>query len=242
MSFNGKVALITGAASGMGMLTAKKLVASGAQVVMLDINEEAVLQVAADVGGIPRVCDVRSYQQVAAAVEFTHTALGRVDITISYAGGAASRVCREFKDFNDLSPEAIEWGIDVNFKAPIYMARAVFNLMAAQKQGVIVNIGSIDGITGSRAAEYSASKAGLLGLTKSLAIMGAPYGVRSVCVSPGPVLTREAMKNMKTLLGRAAAPEEVVDLVRYLCSDKAAFITGENITIDGGRACGAGIL
>ena len=91
------------------------------------------------------------------------------------------------------------------------MARAVFNLMAAET-GVIVNIGSIDGITGN-AAEYSASKAGLLGLTKSLAIMGAPRS-SVACVSPGPVLTREAMKNMKTLLGRAADLKRV-DLVLY---------------------------
>ena len=73
------------------------------------------------------------------------------------------------------------------------------------------------------------------GLTKSLALVGAPYGVRCCCVSPGPGLTRDAMANMKTLLGRAAEPQEIVDLIMYLASDKAAFITGENILIDGGR-------
>ena len=75
----------------------------------------------------------------------------------------------------------------------------------------------------------------MYGLTKSLALYGAKYGVRVCCVSPGPVLTRAAMSNMKTLLGRAADPQEIVDLILYLASDKAAFITGTNYLIDGGR-------
>ena len=77
------------------------------------------------------------------------------------------------------------------------------------------------------------------GLTKSLALYGAPYGVRVCCVSPGPVLTRPAMANMKTPLGRAAQPGEIVILILYLSSDKAAFVTGTNYLIDGGRSCGA---
>jgi len=78
----------------------------------------------------------------------------------------------------------------------------------------------------------------MIGLTKSLALYGAPYNVRACCVSPGPVLTRPGMANMATPLKRAAEPIEVVNLILYLCSDKAAFITGSNYLIDGGRACG----
>jgi len=85
---------------------------------------------------------------------------------------------------------------------------------------------------------YSAAKSGLLGLTKALALCGAPHGVRACCVSPGPVLTRPGMNSMRTRLGRAAEPQEVVDLVLFLCSDKASFITGSNHVIDGGRSCG----
>ena len=82
------------------------------------------------------------------------------------------------------------------------------------------------------------AKAGLMfGLTKSIAQFGSKYGIRCVCIAPGPVLTRAAMANMKTLLGRAAEPQEVVDLMLYLLSDKAAFITGTNYLIDGGRYC-----
>jgi 3-oxoacyl-[acyl-carrier protein] reductase len=111
--------------------------------------------------------------------------------------------------------------------------------MIEQKSGVIINLGSIDGVTGGGwCLDYSAAKAGMIGLTKSLALYGAPYGVRACCVSPGPVLTRAQMAKMKTPLGRAAEPIEVVNLILYLCSDKAAFITGSNYLIDGGRACG----
>ena len=103
-----------------------------------------------------------------------------------------------------------------------------------QKKGVIINIGSVDGETGG-AVDYAAEKSGLTyGLTKALARIGAPYGVRCCAVAPGPVLTRAAMANMKTALGRAAEPIEVVKLVLYLCSDDAAFITGDCYLIDGG--------
>jgi len=84
--------------------------------------------------------------------------------------------------------------------------------------------------------EYPTSKAGLMfGLTKSVAQYGAQYGIRCNCVSPGPVLTRAAMANMKTLLGRAAEPQEIIDLILFLASEKGQFINGENIMIDGGR-------
>ena len=113
--------------------------------------------------------------------------------------------------------------------------------MIEQKSGVIINMSSIDGITGSRGSvDYGAEKAGMVGLTKGLAIVGAPYGIRSVSVAPGPVLTRESMSKMKTLLGRAAEVQEVVDLLVFLSSSKADFITGCNYQIDGGRACMVG--
>ena len=84
--------------------------------------------------------------------------------------------------------------------------------------------------------EYPTAKAGLMyGLTKSIAQYGEKYNIRSVCVSPGPVLTREAMASMKTLLGRAADPQEIIDLCLFIASDKGQFINGENIMIDGGR-------
>jgi len=125
------------------------------------------------------VTDVRSYPSIEQAVKLAHETYGSVDIAISYAGGAATRIFKEFKPFHQMSIEAIEWGIDVNMKGPVFMARAVLDIMMGQKSGVIINIGSIERTTGSECgAEYSAAKSGLIGFTKSIALLGALYGVR----------------------------------------------------------------
>ncbi len=100
-----------------------------------------------------------------------------------------------------------------------------------------INIGSITGAEGSKyGMDYPTAKAGLMhGLTKSIAQYGGKYGIRCVCVSPGPVLTRANMASIKTLLGRAAEPQEIIDLVLFIASEKGQFINGEKIMIDGGR-------
>lgn len=237
--FSGRTALITGAASGMGFLTSKCLRESGANVVMLDVDEKTLTEKADEISADPLVCDVRSYAEIEKAVSYAKERYGSVDITISYAGGCPSRVLNAGKAFNDLPIDVLDWGVEVNFRAPLYMARAVFNIMRDQKRGVIINIASIDALTGSGAADYSAEKSGLYGLTRSIALMGAKDGIRCCCVTPGPVLTRPAMANMRTPMGRAAEVQELVDAVLFLCSDKASYITGENLTVDGGRQCGA---
>ena len=109
--------------------------------------------------------------------------------------------------------------------------------MREQKSGVIVNIGSITGVEGcDREVAYSASKSGAVGgLTKSVAQFGSKYNVRCVAISPGPVLTRANMASMKTLVGRAAEPIEIVNMILYVASPYAEFLTGEHILIDGGR-------
>ncbi|MBN2308703.1 MAG: SDR family oxidoreductase [Candidatus Hydrogenedentes bacterium] len=244
MEFSGKTAIITGAASGMGLLSGQRMAAEGANVVLTDVNEDGVKAAAADIrqsGGeaIGVRADVTDYEQIAHAVELTMKTYGRVDILLNNAGGAPSRVFGRPEGFKDRDIELLDWGIDVNLKGAVLFSRAVIGHMIEQKTGVIINMGSIEGVTGSGAVEYSAAKSGMIGLTKSLALYGAPYGVRACCVSPGPVLTRPAMANMKTLLGRAAEPGEICDFILYLCSDKAAFITGSHHLIDGGRSCGA---
>ena len=109
--------------------------------------------------------------------------------------------------------------------------------MRKQKSGVIINIGSITGEEGCATnVAYSASKsAAMNGLTKSLALYGQRYGIRCLCVSPGPVLTRPGMAFMRIALGRAAEPEEIVDMVLYAASEKGQFLDGINILMDGGR-------
>ena len=164
---------------------------------------------------------------------------GSIDVVANFAGGTARRVLKVggSDEFPDVPIEVYDWGLDVNLKGPFYFAHAVLPQMRKQKGGLIINIGSITGAEGDGCGiDYPTAKAGLMyGLTKSIAQYGAKYGIRCVCVSPGPVLTRTAMAKMKTLLGRAAEPQEIIDLCLFLASEKGQFINGENIMIDGGR-------
>jgi len=245
MSFKDRVAIISGGASGMGLLAAQNLCAEGAKVVLADVNKAAAEDAAASIranGGdaFGVEVDVRDFGQVENAARMALEKHGSIDLLLNFAGGAEGRMLKCSAPFHEMPIEVIDWGLDVNLKGAVYFCRAVLGTMIKQKRGVIINLGSITGVEGggNGAVNYSAAKSGLIGLTKSLALCGAPYGVRACCVSPGPVLTRAAMANMKTRLGRAAEPQEVVDLILYLCSDKAAFITGSNHLIDGGRSCG----
>ncbi len=242
--FKGKTAIATGAASGMALLFLQKMAENGANVVLVDVNEEAVMAAAADIcakdgNAVGVKADIRNYAEIENVAKIAVEKFGRIDYLMNSAGGNSQRVCKQSGGFVNASPESIEWGIDVNLKGAVLFARAVLPQMFEQKYGVIVNMGSIDGVTGGAGVDYSAAKAGMIGLSKGLANYGAEHGVRSVCVSPGPVMTRAAMANMKTLLGRAAEVEEVVNLIMYICSDKGAFITGCNYLIDGGRNCAA---
>ncbi|MBR2633954.1 MAG: SDR family oxidoreductase [Clostridia bacterium] len=245
MSFIGQTALVSGAASGMGLLFSQNFAALGGNVVMCDVNEEALMEAARDITekgegkAVGVLCDVRSYDQVCAARDRAVAEFGSVDVLVNFAGGTAVRVLKVPKEleFPDIPIDVFDWGIDVNLKGPFYFAYACLQQMRKQGRGLIVNIGSITGAEGSKKGmDYAVSKAGLMyGLTKSVAQYGAQYGIRCVCVSPGPVLTRAAMAKMQTLLGRAAEPQEIVDLILFIASEKGQFINGENIMIDGGR-------
>ena len=247
MNFSGKTAISTGAASGMGLLFAQNFADLGGNVVMCDVNENVLAEKVEEINqknkgkAIGVVCDVRDYTQVCAARDKAVEIFGSIDVMCNFAGGAATRVQNvdraKYPEFPDVPIDVYDWGIDVNLKGPFYFAHAVLKQMREQKSGLIINIGSITGAEGDGySMEYPTSKAGLMyGLTKSLAQYGAKYGVRCVCVSPGPVLTRAAMANMHTLLGRAAEPQEIIDLILFIASDKGQFINGENILIDGGR-------
>ncbi len=247
MSFENKVAISTGAASGMGLLFAQNWAELYGNVVLCDVNEEVLIQKVEEINSkgkgkaIGVVCDVRDYAQVCNATQVAVNTFGSIDLLANFAGGTAVRMQQvdrqQHPEFPDVPIEVYDWGIDVNLKGPFYFAHAVSKQMRKQQGGLIINVGSITGQEGDGyGIDYPTSKAGLMfGFTKSIAQFGAKHGIRCVCVSPGPVLTRCSMANMKTLLGRAADPQEIVDLCLFIASDKGQFINGENIMIDGGR-------
>ena len=245
MNFTGKTAISTGAASGMGLLFAENFTELGGNVVMCDVNESILNEKVDAINkkgkgkAIGIVCDVRDYTQVCDVRDKAVEEFGSIDIMANFAGGTARRVLNVGweDDFTDVPIEVFDWGLDVNLKGPFYFAHAVLKQMKKQKSGLIINMGSITGAEGDAGGmDYPTAKAGLMyGLTKSISQYGAPHNIRCVCISPGPVLTRAAMANMKTPLGRAAEPQEIIDLILFVASEKGQFINGENIMIDGGR-------
>lgn len=245
MDFTGKTAISTGAASGMGLLFAQNFAELGGNVVLCDINEAVLNEKVAEINAkgkgkaVAAICDVRDYAQVCAARDKAVETFGSIDVMVNFAGGTARRMLKVGwgDDFPDVPIDVFEWGLDVNLKGPFYFAHAVLKQMREQNSGLIVNIGSITGAEGSgQGMDYSVAKAGLMyGLTKSVAQYGASHNIRCVCVSPGPVLTRPDMANMPTPMGRAAEPQEIIDLILFIASEKGQFINGENIMIDGGR-------
>lgn len=244
MRFINKTALITGAASGMGFLTAKCMAEEGACVVLADINQEGLDKAAAEIGKtVPaeRILtvagDVRNYAQVVATKDAAIERFGRIDFLICCAGGAETRLLGKPGPFHELPIDVYDFGIDLNLKGPIYFSHAVMPQMIEQMGGVIILLGSITGEEGCRSnLAYSASKSALMGgVVKSLALDGAPYNIRACCVAPGPVMTRPGMAGMKTLLGRASEPQEIVDMILFLCADSGASVTGTTFLMDCGR-------
>lgn len=247
MDFTNKVAISTGAASGMGLLFAEEFASLGGDVVMCDVNcavlEEKVRAINEKGRGraVGVKCDVRLYDEVRAVCERAVSEFGRIDIVANFAGGYGPRLlgieCSKYPEFPDVPIEAFDWSLDLNLKGPFYFAHASLKYMREKKSGLIINIGSITGAEGAPyGVDYPTAKAGVMyGLTKSIAQYGAKHGIRCVCVSPGPVLTRPDMAGMKTLLGRAAEPKEIIDLCLFIASERGQFINGENIMIDGGR-------
>ena len=242
LDFKDKSILITGGASGIGLLLGQCYAKAGAKVALVDINREALDEKVAEISqynpNVMGICiDIRDYQKVEEARDRTVERFGAIDILVNCAGGAEKRILKAKGEFHEVPIEVYDFGIDVNLKGALYFDHAVMAQMAKQNSGVIVHLGSITGQEGCAGnIAYSASKSALMnGMTKSVALAGAPYNVRCISVAPGPVLTRQAMANMKTLMGRAAEPQEIVDFILFATSEKGAFMTGTNYLIDGGR-------
>lgn len=249
MILQGKVALVTGSAGGIGRAVAQRFVAEGASVVINDID---AAKVEATVAGIEAaggkafgaVADVRRTAEVEKMVADATAALGPIDILVNNAGGSARK---RGGPFDQTTEEIWDWVIGVNLKGTMICTHTVMKQMMERKTGAIVNMGSIAPCTaGFNGVDYVASKGGIIAMTRTLAKGLGPHGIRVNCISPGAIETEGVMPDDKikenfrksTYLGRNGRPEEVASLALFLVSDEAAFITGQNYIIDGGRSLG----
>ena len=240
--YGGRVAVVTGAASGMGLCLSRKICAAGGSAVMCDVNGEALNGAAAEINAkgagraYPCVSDVRRFADAEKAAALALEKTGRIDLLVTCAGGYEPRMCNSVMPFYEQPVEVIDWGLDVNLKGAVYFARACMPAMVAAGKGVICCLGSVTGFEGDgNGAMYGTAKSGLFNFVKGLAQAGAKHGVRAFCVTPGPVMTRPSMAGMKTLLGHAAETEELVDFILFLSSDACRCITGSNHVMDCGR-------
>lgn len=245
--FTGQVALVTGAASGMGLATAQAFAVAGAAVALLDRTADAVEQAAqtlTDAGhralGVP--CDVTDEAQVAAAVDQAVTSLGRLDMAVNCAGVQAPP-----SDAADETAEDFDQVNAVNLRGVWAAQKHELRHMRAQGSGAIVNVSSLGGLVGlPERAAYHASKHGVIGLTKSAAVEYAPRGVRINAICPGVIETpmvagmlegqAEAMAAIiqEQPIGRLGRAEEVAAVAVWLCSPGASFVLGTAIPVDGG--------
>jgi len=234
-SLDGKSALVTGASRGIGKAIAAELAAAGASVVVgYRSGQEEAEALAAEIGGRAIQADVSSADDARRLVEEA----GDLDILVNNAGLTRDGLLARMSDD--------DWRtvIDTNLSSVFYTCRAVTRPMMKKRAGSIVNISSVVGVHGNWGqTNYGASKAGIIGFTKSLARELGSRNVRANVVAPGyvktqltDVLPEEATEAMltNTPLGRLGEPEDVAGAVRFLCSDAASFITGEVLLVDGG--------
>jgi 2-hydroxycyclohexanecarboxyl-CoA dehydrogenase len=244
MRFEGKVALVTGAAGGIGGATASRLAAEGARVAVCDLDADATRELAADLGGVALELDVRSGDSIAAAVATTADELGPIDVLVNNAGVAGELF------FTQTPPEVWDNLIAVNLRGVLAVTHAVLPGMHERGGGAIVNVASEAGRVGSQlSVVYSATKAGVIGFTKALAKESARFGVRVNAVAPGPIDTQmvraadalgEIGERMvqgmidSTVMRRLGEPDEVAAAIAYLASDEASYVTGETVGVSGG--------
>ena len=244
MSLNGKTALVTGASRGIGRAIALRLAEDGANVAVIyagsaDKAEAVVNEITAlGVNAKAYRCNVADSAAVNETVKAVTNDLGKIDILVNNAGITRDGLMLRMKD------EDFDAVLDTNLKGAFNMIRACYSGFIRKKSGRIINISSVSGIMGNAGqANYSASKAGVIGLTKSVARELASRGITSNAVAPGFIqtdMTENLGDNNPLLnsipLGRMGKPEDIAAAVAFLASDSAAYITGEVLKVDGGLA------
>ena len=238
------LALITGGAQGIGYACAEALAADGHRIILADINEAGVAKAAAELGNdsLGLVCDMGDIAQIDALFDRIEAEFGALNVLVNNAGIAAPG------DLLEISIEQFQKVIDVNLTGSFAaLQRAAKGMVAQGIEGAIVNMSSVNAVMAIPSiVAYCASKGGIKQVTKAASLALAPHNIRVNAVGPGSIDTEmlagvnenpEAMARvmMRTPLKRIGSPQEVADAVAFLASDKASYITGETIYIDGGR-------
>jgi 3-oxoacyl-[acyl-carrier protein] reductase len=240
IDLGGRTAFVTGSTRGIGLAVARALHAAGAKVAIVGRDAARASAVAQELGSgtVGVGCDVAVVAEVEAAIAAAESALGPIDILVNNAGLTRDNILLR------LSEEDWDAVLDANLKGAFLTTRAVIKGMMKRRAGRIINIGSVVGLTGNKGqANYAASKAGLVGLTKSVAKEYAGRGVLANCIAPGfietdmtaalPSEARTALLE-QIALGRLGRPEDIAAAVLFLASDLAAYITGQVLVVDGG--------
>jgi NAD(P)-dependent dehydrogenase (short-subunit alcohol dehydrogenase family) len=250
-SLRAKVAIVSGAANGIGRAIAQRLAADGARVAVADIDEVAGERVAAEIrqaGGSSffRRTDVTDPDEVTSLVRHTLKCYGRLDALVNNAGGLTAPGGGS-EVFLELSPTTFDADLRLNLTGPFLLAQSAVRVM--ESGAVVINVSSINALVAIDSPAYSAAKAGLLALTRHIACFHSPK-VRSVAVALGTIGTETVLAHWRRRRGgtdalshwypmeRIGFPEEVGALVSFLASDEAPFLNGCTITVDGGLSCG----
>jgi 2-hydroxycyclohexanecarboxyl-CoA dehydrogenase len=245
MRLEGRVALVTGGASGIGAATARRLAAEGARVAIGDLNEDGARELAGELDGFACALDVTDTGSVRAGVAAVTAALGEIDVLVNNAGTDM------FSFFVNSDEELWDFVLAVNLRGVLAVTHAVLPKMQERRAGTIVNVASEAGRVGSQGSVvYSAAKAGVIGFTKAIARESARYRVRCNAVAPGPIETpllnnapqvlgeigerlKQGMINA-TVMGRSGEPEEVAAAIAFLASEDASYVTGQTLNVSGG--------
>lgn len=237
-----RVCIVTGAAQGIGAACARRLAREGAQVVMADVADAPGRALAAELGALYVHCDVGDKTQVDALVAQTVATHGRMDVLVNNAG------IFKAADFLDVSEADFDAVLRVNLKGAFLVGQAVARVMALAGRGAIVNMSSVNGVLAIPSiASYNVSKGGINQLTRAMALALVDKGIRVNAVAPGTIATELAAQAVltseeararilsRTPMKRLGSPEEIAEAVAWLASDAASYVTGEILTVDGGR-------
>ena len=238
----GRVVVITGAAQGIGAACARRFCQEKAQVVLLDIDDAHGEALAQELGAVYLHCDVGEKRQVESAVAKVMQTHSRIDVLVNNAG------IFKAADFLDVTEEDFDAVLRINLKGSFLMGQAVAREMAKAGRGSIVNMSSVNAVLAiPNIASYNVSKGGINQLTRVMALALAPHNIRVNAVAPGTIATELAARAVltsdeakakilsRTPMKRLGEPSEVADVVAWLASDAASYVTGEIVVVDGGR-------